>query len=131
MPSAPPPLETLPHQLDRSNMTCQVVVEAPASSRVKRYYDPESHRFRIGKFLPLGMVFPLDFAFIPSTLGGDGDPIDLLILPEAPLPVGSIVKVTILGVLESEQQKPNKRAKRNDRIIARLNESRLFSRVRN
>ena len=55
MPSAPPPLETLPHELDRSNMTCQVVVEAPASSRVKVYYDPESHRFRVGKFLPLGM----------------------------------------------------------------------------
>lgn len=124
------PLEQLPHELDRGSFTCQAIVEAPAGSRVKVYYDPESHRFRIGKFLPLGMVFPLDFAFIPSTLGGDGDPIDLLILPEAPLPVGSIVKVTILGVLESEQQKPNKRTKRNDRIIARLQESRLFSRVR-
>ena len=45
----PPPLETLPHELDRSNMTCQAIVEAPAGSRVKVYYDPESHRFRIGK----------------------------------------------------------------------------------
>src|SRR6185312_11026054 len=129
MPSAPPPLETLPHELDRSNMTCQVVVEAPASSRVKVYYDPESHRFRIGKFLPLGMVFPLDFAFIPSTLAGDGDPFDLLILPEAALPVGSIVTVRILGILEAEQFKPNKKPRRNDRVIARLVESRLFAKI--
>src|SRR3954469_11638012 len=114
----PPPLETLPHELDRSKMTCQAVVEAPAGSRVKVYYDPESHLFRIGKFLPLGMVFPLDFAFVPSTLGGDGDPIDLLILPEAALAVGAFVKVQILGVLEAEQFKPNKRPRRNDRIIA-------------
>lgn len=123
------PLEQLPHQLDRSNMTCEAIVEAPAGTRVKVYYDPDTHRFRVGKFLPLGLAFPVDFAFVPSTLGGDGDPLDLLILPEAALPVGSIVKVRILGILESEQQKPNKRAKRNDRVIARLAESRLFAQV--
>ena len=125
----PPPLEKLPHELDRSKMTCQAIVEAPAGSRVKVYYDPESHRFRIGKFLPLGMVFPLDFAFVPSTLAGDGDPFDLLILPEVSLPVGSIVKVRILGILEAEQYKANKRPRRNDRVIARLVESKLFAKV--
>lgn len=127
----PPPLETLPHELDRSKMTCQAIVEAQAGSRVKVYYDPESHRFRIGKFLPLGMVFPLDFCFIPSTLAGDGDPVDLLILPEATLPVGSIVNVRILGILEAEQYKDKeKKKRRNDRVIARLVESRLFAKVR-
>lgn len=126
----PPPLESLPHELDRDKMTCQAVVEAPAGSRVKVYYDPESHRFRIGKFLPLGMVFPLDFAFIPSTLGGDGDPVDLLILPEASLPVGSIVNVRLLGILEAEQYRDGKKPRRNDRVIARLVESRLFAKVR-
>jgi inorganic pyrophosphatase len=127
----PTPLEKLPHELDRSKMTCQAIVEAPYGSRVKVYYDPESHRFRIGKFLPLGMVFPLDFAFIPSTLAGDGDPFDLLILPEATLPVGSIVNVRILGILEAQQYKPNKKPRRNDRVIARLVESRLFAKVQN
>lgn len=128
--SPPPlPLEQLPHEIDRSNFTCQAIVEAPAGSRVKVYYDPESHRFRIGKFLPLGMVFPLDFAFVPSTLAGDGDPFDLLILPEAALPVGSIVTVQILGILEAEQRKGNKRPRRNDRVIARLAESRLFAKI--
>lgn len=122
-------LERLPHELDRTKSTCQAIVEAPAGSRVKVYYDPESHRFRIGKFLPLGMVFPLDFAFVPSTLAGDGDPFDLLILPEASLPVGSIVKVRILGILEAEQFKANKRPRRNDRVIARLVESRLFAKI--
>lgn len=125
----PPPLETLPHELQRDKMTCQAIVEAPSGSRVKVYYDPESHRFRIGKFLPLGMVFPFDFAFVPSTLGGDGDPLDLLVLPEAALPVGSIVTVRILGILEAEQYKHNKKPRRNDRIVARLVESRLFAKV--
>ena len=123
------PLDQLPHNLDRSNFTCQAIVEAPAGSRVKVYYDPDSHRFRTGKFLPLGMAFPLDFAFIPSTLAGDGDPVDLLILPEASLAVGCIVNVRILGILEAEQRKTGKRAKRNDRVIARLVESRLFATI--
>lgn len=123
------PLEQLPHQLNRETLTCQAIVEAPAGTRVKVYYDPESHRFRVGKFLPLGMAFPLDFAFVPSTLAGDGDPMDLLILPEASLPVGAIVNVRILGILEAHQFKPNKRPKRNDRVIARLSESRLFAQV--
>jgi inorganic pyrophosphatase len=122
-------LEDLPHELDRANFTCQAIVEAPAGSRVKIYYDPESHRFRVGKFLSLGMVFPVDFGFVPSTLGGDGDPLDVLILPEAELPVGAIVKVQILGILEADQRKLNKRPKRNDRVIARLVESRLFAAV--
>jgi len=122
-------LEQLPHQLDRSAFTCQAVVEAPAGTRVKVFYDPDSHRFRIGKFLPLGMNFPLDFAFIPSTLAGDGDPVDLLIMPEASLPVGGIVDVRILGILEAQQRKGTKRPKRNDRVIARLAESRLFPEI--
>jgi inorganic pyrophosphatase len=125
----PLPLEQLPHHLDRSKKTCQAVVEAQAGSRVKVYYDPDNHRFRIGKFLPLGMVFPLDFCFIPSTLAGDGDPFDLLILPEASLPVGSIVEVKILGILEAEQYKKDKKPRRNDRVIARLIESRLFAEI--
>lgn len=123
------PLDELPHELDPVALTCQAIVEAQAGSRVKVFYDPDSHRFRVGKFLPLGMVFPLDFAFIPSTLAGDGDPVDLLIMPEAPLPVGSIVKVRILGIIEAEQAKPNKRPKRNDRVIARLVESKLFAQL--
>ncbi|MBV9527739.1 inorganic diphosphatase [Sphingomonas sp.] len=122
-------LEELPHELDRAQSTCLAIVEAPAGSRVKVYYDPDCHLFRVGKSLPLGMAFPLDFAFVPSTLGGDGDPLDLLILPESALPVGSMVKVQILGVLEAEQFKPNKRPRRNDRVIARLVESRLFAQV--
>lgn len=122
-------LDQLPHRLDPVAFTCEAIVESPAGTRVKVYYDRLCRSFRTGKLLPLGMVFPLDFAFIPSTLGGDGDAIDLLILPEAALPVGSIVKVRILGILEAQQNRPDKRPMRNDRVIARLDDSRLHANV--
>jgi inorganic pyrophosphatase len=38
----------------------------------------------LGRLLPEGMMFPFDFGFIPSTLGDDGDPLDILVLMEAP-----------------------------------------------
>jgi hypothetical protein len=54
----------------------EVVIEAPKGSRNKFKYDPITHRFKLSKVLPEGMVFPHDFGFVPSTKGADGDPID-------------------------------------------------------
>ena len=41
--------------------------------------------------LPAGAVFPFDFGFVPSTLGDDGDPLDILVLMDAPAFAGCIV----------------------------------------
>lgn len=125
----PAPLGELPHKVEAARFTCQAVVETPAGSRIKIYYDPGIDRFRAGKSLPLGMVFPLNFGFVPSTLAGDGDPIDLLILPDASLPAGCVTNVRILGILEAEEYKPNAKHRRNDRVIGRLTDSRLFGEI--
>ena len=119
-------LEQLDNELDAAAFTCRAIVETPAGSHAKFAYDPESGLFQLGKLLPVGLAFPLDFGFIPSTLGGDGDPLDVLVMPEVVLPVGCLVDVRLLGVMEAEQRKAGKRAKRNDRVIVRLVESRLF-----
>ena len=50
----------------------------------KLTYDPKAGTMRLSKVLPLGMVFPFDFGFVPSTLGDDGDPVDVLVLMDAP-----------------------------------------------
>jgi inorganic pyrophosphatase len=39
---------------------------------------------QLSTVLPEGMVFPYDFGFIPSTLGDDGDPLDILIFDGSP-----------------------------------------------
>src|SRR5437764_938772 len=56
-----------------------VIIETPGGSRNKFSYDPKNDLIRYKKSLPAGAVFPYDFGFIPSTLGEDGDPLDILL----------------------------------------------------
>ena len=119
----------LPHELDRRALTCRAIVETPHGSRAKFVYDEDSGLFTLGKLLPAGLAFPVDFGFVPSTLAQDGDPLDLLILAEAALPVGCLVTVRLLGSMEVEQWKAGEDKVRNDRVITRIAESRMFAGV--
>jgi inorganic pyrophosphatase len=94
------------------------VVETPKGSRNKYNYDHTFGAFRLGGVLSEGMSFPYDFGFIPSTLGEDGDPLDVLILLDAPVAMGCLVTVRLLGVIEAEQQERDGERVRNDRLIA-------------
>jgi inorganic pyrophosphatase len=55
------------------------------------------------------MVFPFDFGFIPSTLGRDGDPLDVMVLMDEPAHVGCLVDVRIIGVIEAKQTQDGRR----------------------
>ena len=94
-----------------------VVVETPRGGRAKMKYDEAADVFRLEKLLPLGQAFPFDFGFLPSTEGGDGDPLDVLLIGEEPAPVGCVVLGKIVAVLEGKQTEKGK-TERNDRLIA-------------
>ena len=109
-------LTTLPHQLDAKKGTCRAIIETPKGCRNKFDYDPESNLFMLGGLLPEGMMFPFDFGFIPSTLGDDGDPLDILVLMDAPAHVGCLIKVRLVGVIAAEQIKDGDK-ETNDRLL--------------
>src|SRR3954468_19618945 len=93
------PIDAVPHRLDRRTMTARAVVETPKGSRSKFDYDPETGLFALAGLLPEGMSFPMDFGFFPSTKAEDGDPLDVLVLHDEPLPVGATVKVRLIGLI--------------------------------
>ena len=68
------------------------IVETPKGSRNKFDFDPQTGLFELGSAMPEGVEFPFEFGFIPGTLGEDGDPLNLLILMDAPTFVGCVVK---------------------------------------
>jgi inorganic pyrophosphatase len=94
-----------------------VIIETPKGSRNKFDFDEELGLFKLGGVLPAGAVFPFDFGFVPATRGGDGDPLDVLVLMDEPAFVGCLVPARLIGVIEAEQTEGG-RTMRNDRLIA-------------
>jgi inorganic pyrophosphatase len=107
-----------------------VVVETPKGSRNKYEYDERLGLFKLGGVLPSGASFPYDFGFVPSTLGGDGDPLDVLVLMDEPAFVGCLVRTRLVGVVEAEQTERDGETTRNDRLVGVAADSRLLARVR-
>ena len=96
----------------------RVVLESPQGSRNKLKYKSETDTFEVSVSLPAGMSFPFDFGFFPGTKAADGDPLDCLVIMDAPAYPGVLVRVTLLGVIEAEQSEDGSGALRNDRLIA-------------
>jgi len=84
------------------------VIEIPAGTNTKYEYDRQKLEFRPdlreGKPRRVDFLsYPLNYGFIPSTRmdkerGGDGDPLDVLVLAEH-LPVGTVIEVQPIGLL--------------------------------
>ena len=109
-------LTNLPNRLDPKTCVCRAIIETPKGSRNKFDYDPDSNLFMLGGLLPEGMMFPFDFGFIPSTKGDDGDPLDVMVLMDAPAVAGCLIDVRIVGMIEAEQTQDGK-TEQNNRLL--------------
>jgi inorganic pyrophosphatase len=106
-----------------------VVIETPKGSRNKYAYNAKDHVFDLKKVLPAGMAFPYDFGFVPSTRGGDGDPLDVLVLMDEPAFAGCRLTCRVIGIIEAEQRGKDGK-ERNDRIIAVESDNHSYAHVR-
>jgi inorganic pyrophosphatase len=106
-----------------------VIIETPKGSRNKYAFDPEERIFALKKVLPAGMAFPYDFGFVPSTKGGDGDPLDVLVLMDEPAFAGCKLSCRVVGVIEGEQG-DKKQTERNDRVVAVEDGNHSYSHVK-
>jgi len=97
--------------------TVEVVIESPRATQAKYKFDPKEKLFKLKRLLPLGMVFPYDFGFIPGTVGEDGDPLDAMVMSEFASFTGAHLTCRIIGALKAEQQEKGEKAIRNDRYF--------------
>jgi inorganic pyrophosphatase len=115
---SPKTLDRLP-LLDEETGDYTIVLETPKGSRNKYRYDPQCGALRLSAQLAEGLAFPYDFGFFPSTLGDDGDPLDVLLLLDTVVPAGCVATGRLVGALEIEQREDgNKKWERNDRFLA-------------
>ena len=91
--------------VDNYENVIDMIVEIPYNSLVKYEYDEIHKRMRCDRILNTSMLYPGNYGFIPNTLSGDDDPVDVLLLTEYPLYPGSIISVKIIGVLLTTDEK--------------------------
>jgi len=108
----------------------RVVIETPKESRNKYRYDTETGCLEFGFVLPAGMRFPFDFGFLPSTLGEDGDPLDVLVLMDDPVVPACVIRTRLIGAIEARQKAKGKDWERNDRLIAVASHAQTHADVR-
>jgi inorganic pyrophosphatase len=104
--------------MDEASGDVTAVVETPKGSPNKYDYDESCGAFRLAAVLPEGTTFPYDFGFLPSTVADDGDPLDVLVFLDAPVAVGCVLTVRLIGVIEAKQHKKGEDWIRNDRVLA-------------
>jgi inorganic pyrophosphatase len=104
--------------LDAKTGDVIAVIETPKGSASKYDYDDSCAAFKLAAVMPEGSTFPYDFGFVPSTVGEDGDPLDVLVFMDSPVPVGCVLTVRLIGVIEARQRKPGEDWIRNDRLLA-------------
>ena len=80
------------------------VIEIPRGQTNKYEYDKQLNVFRLDRNLYSPVHYPGDYGFVPSTLSADGDPLDVLVLVDAPSFTGCVMTVRPIGVLKMIDQ---------------------------
>jgi len=100
------------------------VIEIPRGQTNKYEYDKQLHVFRLDRNLYSPVHYPGDYGFIPCTLSLDGDPLDVLVLVDAPSFTGCLMTVRPIGMLEMVDQE-----KEDEKILAVGTNNPLFTDV--
>jgi inorganic pyrophosphatase len=75
------------------------IVEVPVGGEPIKYeMDKEAGTLVVDRFLYTSMRYPGNYGFIPHTLSGDGDPLDVLIANQRAIVPGAVIAVRPIGV---------------------------------
>lgn len=77
----------------------EVMIEIPRGSRNKYEYDHERHIIKLDRVLYSSVHYPTDYGFVPGTLAGDGDPLDVLVVVDEPTFPGCYMRARPIGTL--------------------------------
>ena len=81
----------------------QVIIEiSTISGQVK--YEYKDGLLNVDRFLSTSMIYPCNYGFIPDTIGGDGDPVDVLLYASHPIVPGATIKARAIGALITQDE---------------------------
>ncbi|MBK7768475.1 MAG: inorganic diphosphatase [Sulfuritalea sp.] len=93
-------LDRVPSGDDLPNDFNVVIEIAMHSEPIKYEVDKESGAIFVDRFMSTAMHYPCNYGYIPHTIAGDGDPVDVLVLSQFALPPGVVVHCRPIGMLK-------------------------------
>ena len=82
-----------------------VIIEIPMNAEPIKYeVDKETGAMFVDRFMSTAMHYPCNYGYIPHTLSGDGDPVDVLVLSPFPLITGVVLRCRPVGMLKMEDE---------------------------
>ena len=82
-----------------------VIIEIPMNADPVKYeVDKESGAMFVDRFMSTAMHYPTNYGYVPQTLSGDGDPVDVLVITPFPLVPGVVVTCRAIGILKMEDE---------------------------
>ena len=101
------------HNFKREKATVDGVIEISRGSKAKYEVDKKSGLLRLDRVVFAAFVYPINYGFIPQSLGDDGDPLDILVLSEVSIEPLCLVRAKVIGYMEMIDQGQN-----DEKIIA-------------
>ncbi len=93
-------LDRVPSGKDLPN-DFNVVIEIPMHAEPIKYeVDKDSGAIFVDRFMSTAMHYPCNYGYIPHTIAGDGDPVDVLVVSQFALPPGVVVRCRPVGMLK-------------------------------
>lgn len=78
-----------------------VIIEIPLNGEPIKYeVDKDSGAIFVDRMLGTAMHYPCNYGYVPHTLCGDGDPVDVLVIMPLALIPGSVIRCRPIGVLK-------------------------------
>lgn len=98
---------------DKAPQTVNALIEIPQGSRTKYEIDKPTGLLRLDRVIHSSFHYPINYGFIPQTLGQDGDPLDILVLCSQAIHPLCLVQATVIGNMQMVDT-----GEKDDKIIA-------------
>ncbi len=82
-----------------------VIIEIPMSADPVKYeVDKATGAIFVDRFMSTSMHYPTNYGYVPKTISGDGDPVDVLVITPVPLIPGVVVPCRPIGILRMQDE---------------------------
>jgi inorganic pyrophosphatase len=88
------------HPGDKAPETVNALIEIPQGSRSKYEVDKATGLLKLDRVIYSSFHYPVNYGFIPKTLGQDGDPLDILVLCSQPIQSLCLVEANVIGNMQ-------------------------------